>query len=69
MNPPAKTILRSACKIFGLLCFLLAAVTFLMGLTDLAGMMTTLGFWLHFGIPTGLFILSWLFQHIARRIA
>jgi uncharacterized membrane protein YGL010W len=64
----SKTVLRAAFKTLGLICFVLAALASLIFLTDLAGMMTTTGVWTHFGIPVGLFVLSWLFQHIGRRI-
>jgi len=68
MNRPSKTILKSGFRILGLISFVLAGLAFLICLTDLAGMMTTTGLWTHFGIPVGLFVLSWLLQFIGRRI-
>jgi hypothetical protein len=68
MSPRTRNALRSILNALGLISFVAAAFASLVLLTDLGGMITPAGQWTHFGIPIGLFVLSWLLQQLGRRL-
>ena len=65
-----KRLIGKVLKTLSLICFVLAAMSLILGLLSLMNMeslKTATGNWLHFGIPAGLFIASWLLQLFGRK--
>ena len=57
-------------KTLSLICLVLAAMSLILGLLSLMSMeslKTATGNWMHFVIPAGLFIASWLLQFFGRK--
>ena len=67
---PNKRLLGRVLKTLSLICFVLASISLILGLLFLMNMerlQTAPGNWMHFGIPAGLFIASWLLQLLGRK--